>query len=66
MSRELTEKKRRHIRGNKAVVRQEMIQESCQAPQAPKTPYTGNYGNGRLTSGLQVLDDFNLTEWVGG
>ena len=42
MSRELTEKKRRNIRGDKAVVEQETIQEPYQDP---KTPYTGNTQN---------------------
>ena len=71
MSRELTEKKRRNIRGDKAVVKQETIQESYQDP---RTPYTGNTqavftevdGNGGFTYKLQELDDFNLPEWVGG
>lgn len=39
MSRELTEKKRRNIRGDKAVVRQETIQEPYQDL---RTPYTGD------------------------
>lgn len=39
MSRELTEKKRRNIRGDKAVARQETIQEPYQDL---RTPYTGD------------------------
>lgn len=39
MSRELTEKKRRNIRGDKAVVKQETIQEPYQDL---RTPYTGD------------------------